>query len=106
MIKIRETNIFHRVADSEVPFTELFCNLMSYKIFRECILNQLIGGKFSIKSIHYEHFTTQYRLPDSCGQPDLVVRNDDVEILIEIKINNSGLTNNQPINYLKYTSVR
>ena len=102
---MRETNIFHRVADYEVPFTELFCNFMNYKIFRECILKVVLDGKQYSKNIKYEHFSTQKRLQNNCGQPDISIKNDDIEILIEIKINNTGLTENQPEGYIRHLNT-
>ncbi len=103
---MRDSNIFYRVADSEVPFTELFCNLMSYQVFRNSVFEKIIGEKYNCKYLEYDDFSTQFRLPNQYGQPDICIKNDDIEILIEIKINNSALTKNQPVNYLNHLKTQ
>ena len=38
-IKHRENNIFFNVIRNETSLTEVFCNLMQYKAFRDLFLN-------------------------------------------------------------------
>jgi len=81
--------------------TELFCNFLKLRAFRDAVL-ELFLQKDQLNSIEFDHFDTQYSLPDDKGRPDMAIRNDEFEILFEIKTVNTNLTVNQPNGYLEY----
>jgi hypothetical protein len=96
-----EPNLFSNVVNSENTMTELLLNFMKYQTFRKEFLN-LFMNESSAQSVEYEHLSTQNRLPNNNGQPDFFIQNDEYEILIEIKTDDTDLTNKQPIGYLEY----
>jgi len=90
--------IFENIVYNENTFTELFRNLMRFKVFRREFLN-LIDFDFSEELIDFDCFSTQKTTEN--GRPDLVISTQTLEIYIEIKVWNTILTNNQPEGYLK-----
>jgi len=92
-------NIFLNVVTSENLMTELFRNLLSFKIFREPFI-ELFIERDKVKRIDFDDIGSQYFTAQ--GIPDLIVINEDYEIFIEIKIGNTSLTDNQPDGYLQY----
>lgn len=98
---MREQNIFYNIVNNENNTTELLCNLLQFKAFRISIL-ELFLERDAIDKIEYEHCDTQNILPESNGRPDLVIHNDHLEIIMEIKIGDANLTSSQPISYLNH----
>lgn len=90
-------NIFQNVVTSENLMTELFRNLLSYKIFRDYFL-RLFLDENSLKLIDSNDINTQYSIPN--GRPDLVIINNKFQIYFEIKIGDTELTSNQPDEYI------
>ncbi len=90
--------IFENLVYNENTFTELFKNLMRYKIFRKLFLEQINKDLLEYE-IPFEDFSTQKTTEN--GRPDLVISNLDMEIFIEIKVYDTALTINQPTGYLK-----
>ena len=97
----RIRNIFLNIVTSENLMTELFCNFLKFRTFRDAVL-ELFLQKDQLNRIEFDHFDTQYSLPDDKGRPDLAIRNEEFEILFEIKTGNTNLTVNQPDGYLEY----
>jgi len=89
--------IFENLVYNENTFTELFKNLMRYKVFRKLFL-ELIDSNLLNQDIQFEDFSTQKSTEN--GRPDLVISTDEVEIFIEIKVYDTTLTPNQPNGYL------
>jgi hypothetical protein len=94
-------NLFHNIANNENSFTELLCNLLNLRD----IQFKKIFFKFleKIETPKEYEFDTQYRTDkkQNNGRPDLIISSDEEIFFIEIKINNNGLTKNQPKGYLK-----
>ena len=96
----RQKNIFYKVAKDENSTTEIFCNLLGNKFFRDKFLEKFLDQKF-ISNIRYEEdINTQYC--STHGRPDLIIENETVKIIVEVKIDKyRGLTPKQPDGYLK-----
>ena len=112
-IEHRENNIFYNVIKNETSLTEVFCNLMHYKAFRDLFLSivnkkrkKLSLEEFQISSIKYNDFSTEKDLKEDgsrLGRGDLILKNKDDEYIFELKIEKyRKLTVNQPESYLKY----
>lgn len=98
IVMTRIPNIFYRLVQYENAMTELFCNLMSFKLFRERILALFLDH--DIDTVQYEDFSTQ--CSSDHGQPDMLIENDSLKYFIEIKTNTwTQLTANQPVGYLE-----
>lgn len=109
MSRHRENNIFYRVLGNEDSVTEMFCNLLMFKPFREQFLSRILE---KIKKIHtqdkalnnltgltYDDIDTQIAIEE--GRPDIVILNEKIKIFIEVKITKyRELTDNQPEGYL------
>lgn len=105
---MRQKNIFYNLIKNETSLTEVFCNLLSYKPFRDMFLNivhkknpQVIPSK-----IRFTNFDTEIVLRDdkkNKGRSDLYLNANNTEYIFEIKINKfTAPTENQPIGYLQY----
>jgi hypothetical protein len=97
----RTENIFFGIVNSENSMTELFCNYMAFKPFRDLFLT-LFLKKEELEKFKYRDFQTQNTVEINNSRPDITIANDDFEILIVVKTTNSGLTDNQPISYLQH----
>ncbi len=106
----REDNIFYNLVKNETSLTEVFCNLMKYKAFREMFL-KLVKEKnkvnFEVLDVKFDDFDTEVALniddEEDLGRADLVLTTDEAEYIFELKIElYTGLTDHQPGNYLKY----
>lgn len=97
----RVKNIFYGVVNNENSMTELLCNFIAYKPFRDLFLNLFLPHDES-NNFKFEDFQTQFTVELNNSRPDLVVTNEEYEILIEVKTSNSGLTDNQPTTYLQH----
>lgn len=109
----RENNIFYNVIRNETSLTEVFCNFMQYKVFRNLFI-ELINKKrkiLNLKEIHsssikYDDFFTELYLKEEdtkFGRGDLILKNKDIDYIFELKIEKyTTLTKNQPESYLKY----
>jgi hypothetical protein len=99
---VNSDNVFSdMVGDDEKAFTKLLHNFLRFKILRKLLLNLLKTSGFHKSRVKYEHL----KINDNNGEYgnfDLVIKNDEVEIIFEIKIKNTTLTNNQPLGYLEY----
>lgn len=118
-IEHRENNIFYNVIRNETSLTEVFCNLMQYKAFRDLFLNFLNtcnekNGNtiIDIEKIKYSDFETEKNfsfkileddISKKIGRGDLILTIDSIDYIVEIKIkNNTKTTKNQPDGYLEY----
>ena len=90
--------IFENLVYNENTFTELFRNIMRFKIFRREFLS-LIDYDFSCEDLDFESFSTQKTTQNV--RPDLVISTPTLDIFVEIKVWNTALTVNQPNGYLK-----
>ena len=82
--------------------TELLCNLMRFAAFRNPVLAHLLLGSSCVDSIEFDDIDTQITLTGS-GRPDLVIYNDKIYALVEIKTEKSrGLTDHQPDSYFDH----
>jgi hypothetical protein len=101
-----ETNksVFENIVKNENAFTELFYNYLKFGVFRVLLLD-IITFDFDKQSIKYSNFETQYPL-SNFGRPDLALLTNEVEILFEIKVNNTSLTLNQPTSYYNYLKTK
>jgi len=105
----RHNIVLYNVLNQEVVFEEYFCNLMQFKDFRDLFL-QFINkdNLFDSSKIHYHNFDTEVRLnkqfdKKDYGRADLFLKIKNDEFIFEIKNKcKTTLTDNQPINYLKY----
>jgi len=104
---MRERNIFYNVLKNETSLTEVFCNLLDLKPFRDLFL-EIIKEKsktFKSQDIVYANFKTEVNLQDEqhYGRSDLHLTLDEDEYIFEIKIEKkTKLTDNQPNGYLNY----
>ncbi|MGI5881166.1 MAG: hypothetical protein ACOX6L_11425 [Syntrophomonadaceae bacterium] len=98
----RIQNIFYGIVTSENSMTELLCNFMVYKPFRNSFLKLFIDN--DIEHFYFDDFQTQYITDVNNSRPDMAIVNDEWEILVEVKTWDTGLTNNQPNSYLDYLS--
>jgi hypothetical protein len=112
-IENRENNIFYNVIRNETSLTEVFCNLMQYKAFRDLFLNivnqkreSLKLEKLQVASIKYNNFSTEKAFKEEdtkLGRGDLILEDRGSEYIFELKIERyTKLTSNQPEGYLKY----
>jgi hypothetical protein len=115
----REKNIFYNVLKNETSLTEVMCNLMSYKAFRDLFI-ELVNTKrteenrLKISMISYDDFSTEKDFGSDeeidenndtakIGRGDLILDYDDKDVIFEIKVENfTRLTKNQPEGYLRY----
>lgn len=103
----REDNIFYNVIRNETSLTEVFCNFMKYKQFREIFLKLVAEKNESFKElkshIKFDNFSTEKVLDDKQGRADLVLEINEDTYIFELKIEMyTRLTENQPVNYLNY----
>lgn len=92
--------IFDNLVTDENSMTELLCNLTRLSPFRRALLARLFSDGCSSR-IAENDIRTQKRL-DGWGQPDLIIRNDEIYALVEVKVSNHcGLTPNQPNSYFE-----
>lgn len=96
----RSQNIFYNIVNSENSMTELLCNFMAFKPFRNAFIKLFFENDPELVS--FDDIQTQYTTDINQSRPDMVFSNDDCEFLIEIKIWDTGLTINQPKSYLEY----
>jgi len=105
----REENIFFNIIKNETSLTEVFCNLLNYKAFRNVFLN-IVKNKnldFNASNISYKNFNTELILDGDNGRSDLHLKANNTEYIFEIKIElYTDLTNNQPEGYLEYLKSR
>jgi len=116
-MRSREENIFYNIIRHETSLTEVFCNLMQYKAFRDLFLNFV---KEKTKNLSFENFNNikyndfetekefkfyeeESKEDKKIGRGDLILNIDGIEYIFELKIENyTRTTNNQPDGYLKY----
>jgi len=108
----RHQNIFYNLIKNETSLTEVFCNLMSYKAFRDHFIefvSELSEFEIPCDSVEYENFTTEedfgFSQDDSQknGRGDLILEFDDKKYIFEIKIEAyRDFTINQPDGYIRY----
>jgi hypothetical protein len=92
--------VFDRIITNENSFTELFKNFLRFKAFRQSFLD-LMEIEFDLGAIDHDSFDTQFSISEF-GRPDLALITEDSEILFEIKVYNTPLTDNQPTGYFNY----
>lgn len=115
---MREKNIFYNVLRNETSLTEIFCNLLQYKVFRDLFL-EMVNEKrkalgieeFNLYAAKYQNFSTEVDLNSNDeeknskkGRADLIFAyRNEMEYIFELKIETyTNLTDNQPKSYLKY----
>jgi hypothetical protein len=97
-----QNSIFFNVVTHENQATELFRNFLRYKAFRDMFLGLfLLKDEFDL--IEDSHIQTQYNSCDF-GRPDILIENGAIEAIIEVKINETSLTEHQPKSYLRLLS--
>ena len=93
-------HIFYNVVKDENSLTELLRNFLEYALFRQLFFQQVLKLP-EVQVPAADEITTQRRLSDH-GQPDIYIGTKDADIFIEVKVNNVGLTDAQPAQYLEY----
>ena len=96
-------SIFSNIVKDENSMTELLCNFLHHKRFRDILFSSFLN-KNETELINNEDIKTQEILPLENGRPDLIVDNGAINVLFEIKTGNASLTRNQPTSYLKHLS--
>ncbi len=119
---MREKNIFYNVLKNETSLTEVFCNLLEYKIFRDLFLKivnkrrKILQLKeFSLSYTKGKNFSTEKDFGENAecfdadennkiGRGDLIYEDKNgVEYIFELKVEKyTQLTKNQPKGYLCY----
>lgn len=109
----REENIFYNLIKNETSLTEVFCNFMKYKIFRDLFID-MVNEKIKNQEnridksiVKFQDFDTEVILDENeekFGRIDLQLKINEEEIyLFEIKIETyTSLTEHQPTSYLKF----
>jgi hypothetical protein len=96
----RRRNIFHNLVTDENSMTELLCNLMQFRAFHRPFFSRFLSPSV-VDAILFDDIQTQ--VPIEGGRPDLLVRTDELTVVIEVKVSNGqGLTPNQPDGYYRY----
>jgi hypothetical protein len=118
---MRGKNIFYNVLKNETSLTEVMCNLMSYKTFRDLFI-ELVNTKRTEENIlknsliSYDNFGTEKDFGDDkdcckereeddnkIGRGDLILNYNEENIIFELKVEKfTKLTKNQPSGYLCY----
>lgn len=91
------SNIFDSIVKEENSLSDLLYNCLKYDEFRNVFL-EFLG---ITTTCAHDDFEREYYLGEN-GRCDLVVENSELLNLIEIKVYDTGLTDNQPHNYIKY----
>lgn len=116
---MREQNVFYNVLKNETSLTEIFCNLMSYKVFRDMFIDivnekRSEDNKFTKQNIGYRDFSTEKNFGEiqecfkdeennKIGRGDLILNYNDEDFIFELKVEKyTELTKNQPTGYLCY----
>ena len=112
MERERKENIFYNLIKNEISLTEVFCNFMKYKIFRDLfidIVNEKIKNqenRIDKSIVKFQDFDTEVILGDNekkFGRIDLQLKINEEIYLFEIKIVvSTSLTENQPTGYLDF----
>ena len=105
----RKENIFYNLIKNETSLTEVFCNFMRYRVFRDLfidIVNEKIKNKKNIidkSMVNFQNFDTEVALKENdekLGRIDLQLKVNDEIYLFEIKIETfTSLTKNQKLNH-------
>ena len=92
-------SIFEDVVTKENSLTELLCNYLRYnKKFKRDFLEIIDSSLIS----NIESYKIESQVNKDEGKPDIVIKNEEVEILIEVKMNPlQGLTKYQPKGYIR-----
>jgi hypothetical protein len=114
-LESRENNVFFNIVKNETSVTEVFCNLMQYKPFRDMFLEivnekrkKLKFEELDLSTIKYNDFSTEkdfgkaFEDDKNRGRGDLILDNNG-DYIFELKIERyREPTSNQPEGYLKY----
>lgn len=117
---MRGKNIFYNILKNEKSLTEVMCNLMSYKAFRDLFI-EIVNTKRTEENrlknslISYDDFGTEKDFGDDkdcfkereddnkIGRGDLILNYNEEDIIFELKVEKfTKLTKNQPSGYLCY----
>ena len=91
-----EFSVFHRLVQNEPSYTQLLCNLLKRDTqFRSKLLKELFPD-FPVETIYPAHIRSEFLL-GADGRPDIVISNDQVVAILELKLT-ALLTNNQDFN--------
>jgi len=116
-VRSREKNIFYNILRNETSLTEVFCNLMQYKAFRDLFLSFVKEKSKNLSfenfnNIKYNDFETEKEFKfyeeeseedKKIGRGDLILTIDGIEYIFELKIEiTTRTTKNQPNGYLEY----
>ena len=100
----RNPNIFDGLVTDENSTTELLCKLMQFAAFRRPLLARLLHDTCASK-IAFDDISTQVNLSEDSGRPDIIIRNGEVCVFIEVKVTEyRGLTPKQPGSYFSSLS--
>ncbi|MBG6129953.1 hypothetical protein IWQ47_001964 [Aquimarina sp. EL_43] len=92
-------HIFQNIATNENQITEVLCNFLHFKNFRNSFLEKFLPD-INKNLVSNQDLQTQTRIEDF--QPDLIMSNDIVELFFEIKVGDAPLQETQTNNYHKY----
>lgn len=92
-------HIFQNIATNENQITEVLCTFLHFKNFRNCFLETFLP-KINSRLIDNQDLQTQVRIENF--QPDLIISNDTIELLFEIKVGDAPLQETQTRDYHKY----
>jgi len=102
---VRQSNIFYKLtAENENATTELLCNLLRIKYFRDICLEFFEIPKDIYANIQSNDISSQYTIDDG-GRPDIRIKNDEALYLIENKISTYvDLQDSQVTTYADYVA--
>lgn len=114
----RFDNIFFNLIKNETSLTEIFCNLMRFKSFKNhfitFIKNKDENFNLNPNDVEFDNFQTEKNFgfkedeeEKKVGRGDLVLEVLDREYIFELKIENTtDFTKNQPYGYIDYLKSR
>ena len=93
-------NVFQNVANNEDSVTELLTNFLHFKSFRDAFFNQFLPELVYRENITAADLSTQQSIKNF--RPDIVVSTDDLEVLFEVKVQDTTLMDTQKTDYYSY----
>jgi hypothetical protein len=104
-------SIFHKIVTNENSFTQLLCNLMKRDDAFSGAVLALLQNKSAMRLKGEMRITPQKRLPNRCGQPDIIIEAPHLCVIVEVKTeSHRNRTKKQELedgeNYLSYLQSR
>ena len=93
-------NVFQNVANNEDSVTELLTNFLHFKSFRDAFFNRFLPELVCREQITADDLSTQQSINNF--RPDIVVSTDDLEVLFEVKVQDTTLMDTQKTDYYSY----